>query len=399
MRHPRAAVAPHLAPHGSTTRTGDFGEFLAAVLYSARMGQIVPFEKLSTKPVGGATQQGTDVLTITPVPCSTPEAVVAEVKTRPVISPKADLGEIATSFGRITDDYLETAWRTAVRVMEGHPDHRQAYALPAAIGLARLESPTEPGPDHTRNAVIVTGKASLTTAAITKHWGSAPPVTDLHLVEAPRLIDVMTAVYDHAATLTYGAVDHDVPAFLSDRELQPGAGALVSSTVPRETAALGWRGPMRGVIEVALWQLAGWDGMASARAGRLARRTDDVDAVGLAELVAGHSIRARRALGQSHRLFPLVAAADLLWSRAATLAEFQHQALALRKQLGDPEEAVAVGYVAAAISYRYPRHPAIVAENAGATGTQVRRHRLLPMARPDAAARQGECAGRRSDAR
>jgi hypothetical protein len=73
--------------------------------------------------------------------------------------------------------------------------------------LTRLESPVEPGPDHTRNAVIVTGKASLTTAAITEHWGSAPPVTDLHLVEVPRLIDVMNAVYDHAATLTYGAVD------------------------------------------------------------------------------------------------------------------------------------------------------------------------------------------------
>ena len=183
MCHPRAAVAPLLALRGSTTRTGDFGEFLAAVLYSARMGQIVPFEKLSTKPVGGATQHGTDLLTIAPVPCSTPEAVVVEVKTRPVISPKADLETIATSLARITDDYLETAWRTAVRVMEGHPDHRKTYALPAAIGLARLDSPTEPGPDHTRNAVIVTSRISLTTAAITKHWGSTPPVTDLHLVE------------------------------------------------------------------------------------------------------------------------------------------------------------------------------------------------------------------------
>jgi superfamily II DNA/RNA helicase len=372
MRHPWAEVAPHLAPHGSTTRTGDFGEFLAAVLYSARMGQIVPFEKLSTKPVGGATQQGTDVLTITPVPCSAPEAVVVEVKTRSVISPKADLEEIATSLGRITSDYLEAAWRTAVRVMEAHPDHSQAYALPAAIGLAKLESPTEPGPDQTRNAVIVTGRASLTTAAITQNWGSAPPVTDLHLLEVPSLIDVMNAVYDHAATLSYGAVDHDVPAFLSDHDLRPGAGALVSSTVPRETAALGWRGPMRGVIEVALWELAGWDGMASARAQRLVQRMDDPGAIGLADLLAGRTVRARHALGQSHPLFPLVAAADLLWARAATLADFQQQAHTLRAQLGDPEEAAAVGYVASAISFRYPGHPAIVTENAGATGIHVR---------------------------
>jgi len=60
MRHPRATVAPHLAPYGSTTRKGDFGEFLAAVLYSMRMGQIVPFDKLATEPMG-ATQQDTPV--------------------------------------------------------------------------------------------------------------------------------------------------------------------------------------------------------------------------------------------------------------------------------------------------------------------------------------------------
>jgi hypothetical protein len=192
MRHPQARVAPHLAPRDSTARKGDFGEFLTAALYSGRMGEIVPFEKLSTKPVGGATQQGTDVLTLTPVPRSAPEAVVVEVKTRPAIShPKADLDEIAASLGRVTDEYLESAWRTAVRVMEAHPDHRQSYALPAAISLAKLDSPAEPGPDHARNAAIVTGKATLTAAMVTKYWGSAPPVTDLHVIVVPDLIDVM----------------------------------------------------------------------------------------------------------------------------------------------------------------------------------------------------------------
>jgi hypothetical protein len=175
MRHPQAGVAPHLAPRDSTARKGDFGEFLTAALYSGRMGEIVPFEKLSTKPVGGATQQGTDVLTLTPVPCSAPEAVVVEVKTRPTIThPKADLDEIAGSLRRVTEEYLESAWRTAVRVMEAHPDHRQSYALPAAISLAKLDSPTEPGPEHTRHAAIVTGKASLTAAGVTKYLGYGP---------------------------------------------------------------------------------------------------------------------------------------------------------------------------------------------------------------------------------
>ena len=62
-----------------------------------------------------------------------------------------------------------------------------------------------------------------------------------------------------------------------------------------------------------------------------------------------------------------------LWARTATLAEFQQQARALRDQLGDSAEAAAVAYVASAIGYRYPRHPAIVTEAAGATGVHVRR--------------------------
>jgi hypothetical protein len=53
MRHPQARVAPHLAPRDSTVRKGDFGEFLTAALHSGRMGDIVPLEKLSTKPVDG----------------------------------------------------------------------------------------------------------------------------------------------------------------------------------------------------------------------------------------------------------------------------------------------------------------------------------------------------------
>lgn len=372
MRHPQGAVASRLAPQGSSTRTGDFGEFLAAALYSARIGEIVPFDKLSTKPVGTATQHGTDVLTLTPVPHASPQAVVVEVKTRLTISPQADLEDIAASLGRVTDDYLESAWTTAVQAMEAHPDHRQAYALPAAISLAKLDSPAEPGPDHTRNAVIVAGRASLTAATVSKHWGSAPPVTDLHVIEVPGIRAVINDVYAHAASLTYGDVDQGVPAFLSGGDLHPGISAMLSSTVPRGTAAAGWRGPLRGIMEVALWALAGWDGMAAARAAQLVQRTTDASAVGLAELLAGHVRDAYRAFGRSHRLFPLVTAAGRLWARALTLADFQGEARTLQEQLGDSEEAAAVGYVASAISYRYPRHPAIVTEAAGAMGFHVR---------------------------
>jgi len=51
--HPNARIADRLAPKGAT-RTGDFGEFLAAALYADRFDEIVPFQKLSTKPVAGA---------------------------------------------------------------------------------------------------------------------------------------------------------------------------------------------------------------------------------------------------------------------------------------------------------------------------------------------------------
>jgi len=108
---------------------------------------------------------------------------------------------------------------------------------PGVISLAKLDSPAEPGPDHARNAVIVTGKATLTAVMVTKYWSSAPPVTDLHLIVVPDLIDVMNEVYNHAATPTCGDVDHDVPTFLSGLGLQPGVSAMVSS---HSTASIGF---------------------------------------------------------------------------------------------------------------------------------------------------------------
>jgi hypothetical protein len=54
-------------------RVGDFGEFVATLLYGERLGEIVPIEKLASKPVFSATQQGTDVLGLTVVPGAQPE--------------------------------------------------------------------------------------------------------------------------------------------------------------------------------------------------------------------------------------------------------------------------------------------------------------------------------------
>jgi hypothetical protein len=59
-RHPDALVGARLPARGSTTRTGDFGEIVAAALYGQRLGEQVPFQKLLPKPVRGATQQGPD---------------------------------------------------------------------------------------------------------------------------------------------------------------------------------------------------------------------------------------------------------------------------------------------------------------------------------------------------
>ena len=79
LAHPNARIADRLAPKGAT-RTGDFGEFLAAALYADRFGEIVPFQKLSTKPVAGATQQGADVLALSPLPADMPRAGAIEIK-------------------------------------------------------------------------------------------------------------------------------------------------------------------------------------------------------------------------------------------------------------------------------------------------------------------------------
>ena len=143
--------------------------------------------------------------------------------------------------------------------------------------------------------------------------------------------------------------------------------------MPQETAALGWRGPMRGVIELALWMLADWDGMATARAAQLPiERPTPVPSASPTSSPATQPVLVTRLslpIPSSTSSLPPAS----LWGRKATLADFQQQAHALRDQLSDPEEATASAYVASAIGYRCPRHPAIVTEAAGATGVHVQR--------------------------
>lgn len=380
LRHPNARVGTHLATNGSTVRTGDFGEFIATLLYSERLGEIIPIEKLASKPVFSATQQGTDVLGLTIVPGSQPEPVVVEVKARTTIRPKEDLEEIAASLARLTPGYLESAWTTAVRLMESHPDYRRAYALAAAISLAKLHSPDDLGPEHDRHAVIVSPAISLSPATITKHWGSAPPISELHLIEVPDMTggpgrtSFMDQVYAHAAELSYADVDMGIPAFLADQDLHPGVAALLSIDMAQSVVKASPQGsaPMLGVTEVALWILAEWDGMATARALQLAETAPGSTAAGLAYLLAGQSHRAKQALVRGHPLSSLVSAAERLWGQRITTTAFQTEVEQLITELSDPGLAQTIRYVAAAITYRYPRLPAIMVAAAGADGPNVR---------------------------
>jgi len=93
LAHPNARIADRLAPRG-TTRISDFGEFLAAALYADRFGEIVPFQKLSTKPVAGATQQGADVLVLTSLPADMSLAGATEIKTPGVDEAHANIPEM-----------------------------------------------------------------------------------------------------------------------------------------------------------------------------------------------------------------------------------------------------------------------------------------------------------------
>jgi len=368
LAHPNARIADRLAPKGAT-RTGDFGEFLAAALYADRFGEIVPFQKLSTKPVAGATQQGADVLALSPLPADMPRAGAIEIKVRTAISPKALLEDISKSVRRVDPDYLVGAWNAAVNAMEAHPDHAQSFALAAAISLAQLDRPSQPGPDHEHHAVIVTESATLHAATINKYWGSHPPVSELQLIEVPGLVEFIDQVYEAAAELSYSDTAGSAPAYLAGLGVTPGVAAAVSVTSARDATAT--TGRVAGVEEVALWYLAGWDGMAAARADQIIHDASSTEALGLAWLLFGSSRRALDTFNHTGPLADLSEAAAELWQQRSDLENFCNAADAAVAAIADPGLGRGTRLAAAAISYRFDRHPARLLAAAGATGANV----------------------------
>jgi hypothetical protein len=114
-----------------------------------------------------------------------PRAGAIEIKART----QSLLDDISKSVRRIDPDYLVGAWNAAVNAMEAHPDHAQSFALAAAISLAQLDRPSQPGLDHEHHAVMVTESATLHAATINTYWGSHPPVSELQLIEVPGLVE------------------------------------------------------------------------------------------------------------------------------------------------------------------------------------------------------------------
>lgn len=358
----------HLAVETSGV-IADLAMGLAAALYADRFGEIVPFQKLSTKPVAGATQQGADVLALSPLPADMPRAGAIEIKVRAAISPKALLDDIAKSVRRIDPDYLVGAWNAAVNAMEAHPDHAQSFALAAAISLAQLDRLSQPGPDHEHHAVIVTESATLHAATINKYWASHPPVSELQLIEVPGLVAFIDQVYEAAAELSYSDTAESAPAYLTGLGVTPGVAAAVSVTSARDAAAA--TGGVAGVEEVALWYLAGWDGMAAARADQIIHGASSTEALGLAWLLFGSSRRALDMFNHTGPLANLSEAAAELWQQRSDLAIFRSAADAAVATIADPGLGRAARLTAAAISYRFDRHPARLVAAAGAIGANV----------------------------
>ena len=369
--HPGADTLLRLPPQGTTTRKGDFGEIIAATLYTQRLGRYVPFQKLELKPVAGATLQGADVLGLTLVDPDDPGPVLTEVKTRPTISPGEVLKEIATSIARTTEDYLVSAWAAGVSLMESHPDDQKAYALSAAQHLARLVDPTGSYPPHDRHAVVVTATDNLTVGKVNQYWGSDPPVSELHVIVVDDLVNTMNSLYDAAGRLTYGDLASAAPHLLGERAHLPGLSAPVSSTAAAELvhAAAGSR--TLALCEAALWHLADWDGMGTARARAVQEVEVDPVVRGLAAILVGAIARARTALRETE-LAPFSDAVQAAWARTLPAAELVDRTAAIASTVTPPDLAQAITYIGAAVAHRLPRHPATMTEAAGATGPNVR---------------------------
>lgn len=371
LKHPQASLAPKIPPKSKpTVRRGDFAEILASLLYSARVGDDVPFRKLEHKPVAGATVQGPDVLGLSLDHAEDPRPAVVEVKFRTTLKQKDVLLELRDSLAGADEDYLVSAWAAAAELLETHPNAAKAFALSAALHLGRLTDPQAPLPEHDRQAVVVIPSGKFTDAQLEKHWGTSPPVSHLHVIAVPDAPDVVDRIFDAAAKLSYSDAVSGVPGLIEGHTHVPGLSAPVSSTDATSHVELAKSDDLAAVIEAALWLLADWDGMGVARARQLADRTDSPVAEGLARLLVGARQAAEDCLTGHPELLALVHSVRRAWDLELTPTEMADAAKELAEPLDD-EVAGAVRYVAAAIAHRLSRHPGTITGAAGATGPNV----------------------------
>jgi superfamily II DNA/RNA helicase len=384
LRFPKAPLTPKLPAREKTTRKGDLGEVLAGALFSRRIGRAVPFEKLSAKPVAGATLHGPDLFALSLAHGDPPRPTVVEVKVRPTISPAKDLGMIKSSLKKANDDYLLSAWVAGVQQMGSHPEDSKIYALSAAQSLAGLTQPTGEFPPHERQAVIVADRNNIKGSQIETAWEDDPPVTVLHVITLGDVEAVIDDVFDEAAGLTYGDLASGVPQPPDGQRHTPGVTAPLSSSDAMAMIERVRDGTMTGLgalVEAALWQLADWDGMAHARATQLIESTSDPTIKGLGQLLTGAVGGASRTFGRQAVLGDLAAALSRAWNRQINLDELRARSEAVVARLDDPEGgdqgvgnqdlAVVVRYITAANAHRLTRHPVTLVEAAGATGPHV----------------------------
>lgn len=366
---PGASLA-NKVPRRDNVSAGDFGEMLARAVYTRRVGLEAPFSKLQgMKPVADATVQGPDVMCLTLTPGDDPLPVTVEAKTRAAGGPAAVLGAIGKSTN-LDEDYLASAWAAAAELMLSHPDHRRHFALSAAQHLGRLVDPGAALPPHEAHAVALVGRDKLTAAKLTEHWSDAPPVSVLHVVTVPDVMDLRARLFAAAGELTYADLTAGA-AELVPTGPRAGVAALLSPDAATALAANGGASGTSRVMEAALWFLADHDGIGLARARRAAEE-EDAAVRGLAQLLTGALAGATATLaGHPLEAFATTARAVVNLDLAPDELLRAAQQEGLDDDLSDEQVLRAAPHVAAALLHRLERHPVTLTEQVGATGPAV----------------------------
>jgi superfamily II DNA/RNA helicase len=365
---PGASLA-NKVPARDSVVAGDFGEMLARAVYTRRVGLEAPFSKLQgMKPVADATVQGPDVMCLTLTPGDDPSPVTVEAKTRAGGGPAAVLGAIGKSTS-LDEDYLASAWAAAAELMLSHPDHSRHFALSAAQHLGRLVDPGAALPPHEAHAVALVGHDKLTPAKLTEYWSDAPPVSVLHVVTVPDVMDLRARLFALAGELTYADLTAGA-AELVPAGRRAGVAGLISPDAATDLAADGRASGTGRVVEAALWFLASHDGIGLARARRAAEE-GDAAVRGLAQLLTGALAGATATLA-GHPLEAFATTARAVVNLDLDPGELLRAAQ--REGLDDDltdEQVHAAQHVGAALLHRLERHPVTLTEQVGATGPVV----------------------------